>query len=67
MEMFRRVGVPMPGAFEALSADSRIYRYTQALQILLGDSVFLKTSYEYWWLSDFPAFHAVHTGIGGTF
>ncbi len=66
-ELFRRVGVPMPGSLEALSTDSRVYRYTQALQILLGDSVFLKASYEYWWLTDFPAFHAIHTGLGGTF
>ncbi len=66
-ELFRRAGVPMPGSFEAMTPDSRVYRYTQALQIVLGDSVFLKASYEYWWLTDFPAFHAIHTGLGGTF
>jgi hypothetical protein len=63
----RRVGIPLPQSMAQLSPDSRILRYTQGVQLLLADSFFAKLSYEYWWLSDFPRFHTVHLGIGGTY
>jgi hypothetical protein len=66
-DMLRRAGVPLLGALEGLSPDSRIFRYTQALQVLLGESVFVKASYEYWWLNDFQPFHSAHLGLGGMF
>ncbi len=64
-DLFRRVGAPLPG--QLLTYDSRILRYTGALQVLLGESVFLKGSYEYWWFTDFPASHSAHFGLGGMF
>ena len=64
-DLFRRVGAPLPGS--QLSYDSRILRYTGAGQVLLGESVFLKVSYEYWWFTDFPATHSAHFGLGGMF
>jgi hypothetical protein len=66
-DMLRRAGVPLPGSLDAMSTDSRIYRYTQALQVLLGESVFLKASYEYWWFNDFQPTHSAHLGVGGMF
>lgn len=66
-DMLRRAGAPLPGALAAMSNDSRIYRYTQALQVLLGESVFIKGSYEYYWFSDFQATHSAHLGLGGMF
>ena len=50
-----------------LSPDSQIWRYTQALQVTLSDSMYTKISYEYCVMSDFPTFHSVHVGIGGSF
>jgi len=64
-DLFRRVGAPLPGS--QLDYDSRILRYTGAAQVLLGESVFLKGSYEYWWFTGFPDSHAGHLGIGGMF
>jgi hypothetical protein len=66
-DLFRRVGTPLPGALPQMSYDSRILRYTGAAQVLLGESVFVKGSYEYWWFTDFPATHAVHVSVGGMF
>jgi hypothetical protein len=63
----RRVGIPLPQSRPELSPDSRILRYSQGLQLLLSDSFFAKLTYEYWWLSDFPRFHSVHLGVGGTY
>ncbi|MBL8955166.1 MAG: hypothetical protein JNK82_30595 [Myxococcaceae bacterium] len=66
-DLFRRVGAPLPGSVQELGYDSRILRYTGALQVLLGESVFVKGSYEYWWFTDFPDTHAAHLGVGGMF
>jgi hypothetical protein len=62
-----RKGMPMPGADPRLSSDSHMLRYTQALQVSLADSMYLKGSYEYCMMNDFPNFHSVHVGIGGSF
>jgi hypothetical protein len=62
-----RKGVPLPDSDRQLSPDSRILRYTQAMQLLLGDSVYAKVGYEYWLMSDFPVLHSVHAGFGGAF
>src|SRR5581483_4213629 len=66
-DLLRRVGAPLPGDLPQMGYDSRILRYTVAAQILLGESVFLKTSYEYWYFTSFPSAHAVHVGLGGMF
>lgn len=66
-DLLRRVGAPLPGDLPQMHYDSRILRYTAAAQVLLGESVFLKTSYEYWYFTDFPAAHAIHLGLGGMF
>ncbi|MBK7864448.1 MAG: hypothetical protein IPJ65_38760 [Archangiaceae bacterium] len=66
-DLLRRVGTPLPGALAEMSFDSRILRYTGAAQVLLGESVFLKASYEYWWFTDFEPTHAAHLGLGGMF
>ncbi|MGQ0504496.1 MAG: hypothetical protein ACT4TC_04190 [Myxococcaceae bacterium] len=66
-DMLRRAGVPLPDSNPLLSPDSRIYRYTQSVQFLLADSVYAKAAYEYWWLNDFPSFHSIHFGVGGSF
>jgi hypothetical protein len=62
-----RKGIPLPGADPRLSPNSRMLRYTQALQVLLSDSTYLKSSYEYCAMNDFPSFHSVHLGVGGSF
>ena len=66
-DLLRRAGVPLPDSSLDLSPDSRIYRYTQGVQLLLGNSVYAKAAYEYWRLTDFPSFHSMHAGIGGAF
>jgi hypothetical protein len=63
----RRVGDPLPGSVAELRYDSRIYRGTLALQVLIGESVFVKGSYEYYWFTDFPSTHSAHLGVGGMF
>lgn len=66
-DVLARKGNPLLESVPELSPDSRIYRYTQAFQILLSDSVHAKVSYEYWHLTDFPDFHSVHLGFAGSF
>jgi hypothetical protein len=66
-DLLRRVGSPLPGAVAQMTYDSRILRYTGAAQLLLGESVFLKASYEYYWFTDFEATHSIHVGLGGMF
>ena len=66
-DVLARKGNPLLESLKELSPDSRIYRYTQAFQVLLTDSAYAKASYEYWALTDFPSFHSIHVGIGGTF
>lgn len=66
-DVLARKGNPFIESAKELTPDSRIYRYTQAFQFLLGDAAYAKLSYEYWHLTDFPSFHAVHVGLGGTF
>lgn len=66
-DMLRRAGAPLPGSLDALSTDSMILRYTQALQVLLSDSIFVKASYEYYFFTDFAAAHSAHFGVGGMF
>ena len=62
-----RKGIPMPNSETSLTEDSQILRGTGALQILLSSSMYLKGSYEYTWLSDFPVVHSLHFGVGGSF
>jgi hypothetical protein len=64
--LFRK-GDPLTTSDERLSPDSRILRYTQALQILLSDFMYAKLSYEYCAMNDFPNFHSAHVGVGGSF
>lgn len=63
----RRTGVPLPGAPEQLSTDSRIVRYTGGVVITPAASLFLKVSWEYWEPTDFEKFHSIHAGFGGAF
>ncbi|MBI3181592.1 MAG: hypothetical protein HYZ28_05575 [Myxococcales bacterium] len=67
LDGLRRAGQPLPGSVAELSPDSQILRYTQGAQLLLGDAVFAKVSYERWWMSDFPEVNVLHAGVGGTF
>lgn len=67
LDGLRRAGAPLPQSDSALTPDSSILRYTQGLQVLVTDALFVKLGYEYWWLSDLPAFHAFHLGAGGSF
>jgi hypothetical protein len=64
--LFRKGDVPTT-ADPGLSPDSQIWRYTQALQVTLSDSMYTKISYEYCAMNDFPNFHSMHIGIGGSF
>jgi hypothetical protein len=66
-DTLERKGIPMPGSDPRLSPDSRILRYTQAFQLLLGSSMYVKASYEYTAMNDFPSFHSFHVGVGGSF
>jgi hypothetical protein len=66
-DMLRRAGVPLPGSLTSMTPDSRAHRYTQAFQLLLGESLFMKGSYEYWWFNDFNPTHSFHIGLGGMF
>jgi len=66
-DMLARKGIPLPGSDPRLSPDSRIYRYTQAFQVALSSSMYVKASYEYTSLTDFPSFHSIHLGVGGAF
>ena len=66
-DLLARKGMPLPGSDPRLSADSRIYRGTLALQFLLSSTMYVKASYEYTAMNDFPSFHSFHTGVGGSF
>jgi hypothetical protein len=63
----RRVGVPLPGAPQDLSTDSRINRYTAGLVITPAQAIYMKLGWEYWEPTDFPEFHSAHVGFGGAF
>lgn len=62
-----RKGNVVSTADPLMSPNSQILRYTQAFQLLLSSSMYLKASYEYTWMNDFPSFHSVHFGVGGSF
>lgn len=66
-DMLARKGIPLPSSDVSLSPDSRILRYTQAFQFLLSSSMYVKASYEYTYMNDFPSFHSFHAGVGGSF
>lgn len=67
LDGLRRVGVTFLDSDPQLSSRSSILRYTQALQVLIGDAFFAKLTYEYWRPTDYAAFHSGHLGLGGTF
>lgn len=67
LDGLRRAGIPLPGADPGLSIDSKILRYTQGFEVSIWKGLYAKASYEFWYLTDFPSFHAGHVGVGGTF
>ncbi len=62
-----RKGIPLPDSDAEMTPRTRMLRYTLALQVLLSDSTYAKTSYEYCVANIFPSFHSMHVGVGGSF
>ncbi len=63
----RRVGTPLPGSVEELSADSKFARHTGGIVITPVAALYVKLSWEMWQTTDFGDFHTYHAGIGGAF
>lgn len=66
-EELRRTGMPLPGAIEGLTGDSKFTRHTGGLVVTPSSAMYVKLSWELWRTTDFGEFHTYHAGIGGTF
>jgi hypothetical protein len=63
----RRAGVPLPGANQALTPDSRIVRYSAGIVLTPAQNTYMKAGFERWDATDFSDFDSYHVGFGGAF